>query len=425
MTIDEILQRIVKAHLRTIALCMLIPMAVVGLVEIRTPTTYDAQVRIQTVSSAPASSTEAEGLSSRVLALATTPQLVQTALKLAGEPATAAHSVDVATHRVSAERLGESSVVVLSVLDTDPAVASRTASALADKVVTFMNDGNRRPFNDTLTHVDAQYRAATASRDRLQRDLALTNGLMARKVAEAELANAQQTVNQLADERSSLMLADVNRDHVVALDPTQPTVQPVPSALIPRLALAMLLGLLAGLTIAVVQETLRPRLAGIRVLARLLDVPILGSTGQASASLAGALTLAARRQGVETVVLLGVEDRDEKVARGLLEALPSGWQRETVPTSELEAAQRTGGNGSGGTDARFHGPGATLSTHVRFTDRFGVAPSEELTAGVVVVSSGNSRRSSLDHVQDMVRATRWPVVGVVEVSIRRRWRVAA
>jgi hypothetical protein len=366
MTIDEILQRIVKAHLRTIALCVLIPMAVVGLIEIRTPTTYDAQVRIQTVSSAPASSTEAEGLSSRVLALATTPRLVQTALRFAGEPATSGHSVDV-----------------------------------------------------------TQYRTATATRDRLQRDLALTNGLMARKVAEAELLNAQQTVNQLADERSSLMLADVNRDHVVALDPTQPTVQPVPSALVPRLALAMLLGLLAGLTIAVVQETLRPRLAGIRVLARLLDVPILGSTGQASASLAGALTLAARRQGVETVVLVGVEDRDEKVARGLLEALPSGWQRETVPTSELGAAQRTGGNGSGGPDAGLHGPAATLSTHVRFTDRFGVAPSEELTAGVVVVSSGNSRRSSLDHVQDMVRATRWPVVGVVEVSIRRRWRVAA
>ena len=61
---------------------------------------------------------------------------------------------------------------------------------------------------------------------------------------------------------------------------------------------------------------------------------------------------------------------------------------------------------------------------VRFTDRFGVTPEEEPTAGVVVVSSGTARRDSLDHVQDIVRAMRWPVVGVVEVAPRRGWLVS-
>jgi hypothetical protein len=350
---------------------------------------------------------------------------VQSALRAAGEPADSAHAVDVATHHVTAERLGESSVVVLTVLDSDPAVATRTVSALAAKVVGFMNEGNRGQFDATLADVNRRYAAAKAIRDRLQKDLAVTGGLMARQVAEAELTNAEDALNQLANERSSLVLADVNRDQVVALDPNRPTVQPEPSTLVPRMALAVLLGLLIGLAVAVVLETLRPRTAGIRVLARLLDAPILGSTGQLRASLAGALTLAARRQGVETVVLVGVDEKDEKAARALLESMPSGWQEETLPASALELSRAVDVNGEPlARHRQLSAPGATVSTHVRFTDRYGVAPSEELTAGLVVVSSGNARRSSLDHVQDMVRATRWPVVGVVEVSVRRRWLVA-
>ena len=61
---------------------------------------------------------------------------------------------------------------------------------------------------------------------------------------------------------------------------------------------------------------------------------------------------------------------------------------------------------------------------MRFTDRHGVTPAEELAAGVVVVSSGNARRTNLEDVEDMVRAMRWPVVGVVEFTPHRQWLVA-
>jgi hypothetical protein len=208
---------------------------------------------------------------------------------------------------------------------------------------------------------------------------------------------------------------------VVALDVTRPTVEPVSSNLLPRTALALLLGLLVGLAGAVLLETLRPRMAGIRVVARALDAPILGSTGQLHRSLAGSLTLAARRQGVETLVLVGVDDRDEKVTRMLLESLPSAWNAEEVARDRAAARASLVGNDGSSVDPTTS---VRMSSSVRFTDRFGVAPHEELTAGVVVVSAGNVRRTSLDGIEDMVRAMRWPVVGVVEVTPRRPWLVA-
>ena len=411
MTIDEILRRIVKGHLRTILVCVLVPVAAVALLFIRTPTTYVAQVRLQTTTTAPASSTEADGLSSRVLAIATTPNIVQTSLRDAGEPAGAQHAIDVATHHVTAERLGESSVVVLSVLDRNQDVATRTVGSLATQVSGFMNQGDRQQYDATMAGVEQRLSDARQKRNQLQRDLDHTFDLVARDNVKLQLAGAQQALNQVQDERSSLVVAATDRDNVVAIDATKPTVQPVASDLVPRLALALLLGLLVGLAVAVVLETLRPRMAGIRVLARSFDAPILGSTGQSTDSLAGSLTLAARRQGVETVVLLGVDDRDDRATRGLLESLPHAYQAEEV----REAVPQTGPSGRAGE----HGP--SLSSQVRFTDRMGVTHAEELTAGVVVVSAGSARRTSLDAVEDMVRAMRWPVVGVVEVTPRRTW----
>ena len=419
MTIDEILRRVVKAHLRTILLCLLIPVAVVALIDLRTPTTYVAQVRLQTTSTAPGSSTEAEGLSSRVLAIATTPGIVQNALRDAGEPHGARHAVSVAAHDVTAERLGESSVVVLSVLDENRGVATSTASALATRVVRFMNQGDRQQYDATMADVDTRLADAVARRDRLQTHLTNTDGLVARQNVQSALFAAQQTVNQVQDERTALVVADTGRDNVVALDSGKPTVEPVASSLLPRTALALLLGLLVGLGLAVLQETLKPRIAGIRGLARALDAPILGSTSQLRAALAGSLTLAARRQGVETLVLVGVDEKDEKSTRMLLDSLPSSWEREDAASARQPV--RSAGAGENGKPADMREPSLMMSSQVRFTDRHGVTPAEELAAGVVVVSSGNARRTNLEDVEDMVRAMRWPVVGVVEVTPHRQW----
>jgi capsular polysaccharide biosynthesis protein len=451
MTIDEIMRRIVRAHLNLILACVLLPLIVVILVELRTPPTYVAQVRVQTLSTAPGSSTEADGLSSRLLALATTPEVVREALQDAHQSATAEAALNTSLHRITVERLGESPVVVLSVQGKDEVATARLTSALTGRVVRFMNQGSRDDFERTLAKVKAEEAAALRRRDRLQADLVDTDGLQARDNLQVMLTAAQNDLEAIQNEEASLVLSDVSRDQVTPIDADHPTVDRMSSALLPRSALALLLGLLTGLALAVAQETLRPRIAGIRVLARAMDAPILGSTSQRGASLASAMSLAARRQGVETVVLVGVDDRDQRTVAQLLDGMQSGWKEElsaspTLTRSRVPAFWRTsagddlGGSGlpggahvangaaarPAGGPAEVAGVGASalLSSQVRFTDRYGVTPAEEPTAGVIVVSAGTARRTSLEHVQDLVRAMRWPVVGVVEVTPRRGWLVS-
>lgn len=426
MTIDEILRRIVRAHLNTILICALVPLAIVSLVELRTAPSYTAQVRMQTLSAAPSSSTEADGLSSRVLALATTPTVVQSALRQAGQPASAEDAVKTATHRVTAERLGESSVVVLTVLGDSPSGATRTVAALSQRVASFMNNGSRARFDAALTDIRSRTAEAQDRRDRLQADLTKTYGLQARVNLQTELSAAQNDLDQLLNEQSALNLADVNRDQVVTVDASRPTVDRVASTLLPRAALAVLLGLLVGVALSVVLETLRPRIAGIRVLARTLDAPILGATGDQQGSLVRSMSLAARRQGVETVVLVGVDEKDEKATRQLLHSMQTNRDGAATPADSVTAGQRSGAPGGppvtdGGMPSD---PTLAMFSRVHFTDRFGVTPAEEHTAGVVVISSGTTLRSGLDDVQDVIRAMRWPVVGVVEVTARRSWLVA-
>jgi hypothetical protein len=299
-------------------------------------------------------------------------------------------------------------------------------SELARQIVTFMNKGSRGLFDAAMSEVTSRTAAALRERNRLQAQLLHTDGLQARANVQSLLSGAQLDLDQLRDQLSSLTLSDVNRDQVVAIDSARPTVDRIPSRVIPRTALAWLLGLLVGLAVAVMQETLRPRIAGNRVLARALDAPILGSAGQPRV-LAGSLNLAARRQGVETVVLVGVDERDEKLARQLLESLRSESQEMSLSES-LSSAHLSGASSVASSPDGLSGPDGvgqqhtvTMSSQVRFTDRYGVTPSEEPTAGFVVVSAGTARRTNLEHVEDMVRAMRWPVVGVVEGGPRRGW----
>ncbi len=449
MTIEEILHRIVRAHLVTITVCVLLALSAAVALDARTPTSYLAQVRLQTLSTAPTSPTEADALGSGVLALATSPTLVQGALQDAGLPASQSDAADVAGHRVTARRLGESAIVELAVMDPDPTSAARTVTALAARVVTFMNSANRHEYETQLASIDRRRADASARVGRLQAQLLRARGPRNRGNVTALLGAAQASLTQAESERATLVLSDVNRDVVTPIDTAEPTVEQVPSTLVPRLALALLLGLLLGLTLAVLRETLSPRLAGIRALARALDAPLLGSTGQSSAALANTLTFAARRQGVETLVLVGVDERDEKAAGVLLEAMPRLWSPELIETDAEVAGARPSARPTARPSARptarptvravdhpvaepagapdNAGAGAgqaapvALSWPLRFTNRFGVTSAEERSAGVVVVSAGNAPRADLDAVQDMLRAIRWPVVGIVEVERRAVW----
>jgi capsular polysaccharide biosynthesis protein len=424
MTIEEMVRRIVRAHLALIMLCVLLPLgATVGL-HVKKQPEWLAAARIQVVATAPRSDIEAEGLSSRVLALATTPGLLDSALRTAK---VSRDLSDFAAKHVTADRLGESPVVQISVTDRDAAAAGRIVTALAKQVADFLNKGDRARFDSALADLDQEIATATAHRKRLAAQLRRTVGLTARGNVQADIASADQALSQLSEQRAALVLADATRDEAVVVG-TRADIHEVPSAIIPQSALALLLGLVVGLTAAAILETVRPRVAGPRALARLLEAPLLGRAAQPVATLANAMALAARRHGVEAIVLVGVDKRDkETVGRLLAElarispaslpasapgrnpttAYPSGARPDTGRSHDDKLSERV---------LELDEAAGLAFGNIRFTELSAIRQEDEMTAGVVVLSSGTTLHRRLDDLDDVLKAVRWPVLGVLDVS---------
>ncbi len=317
MTIDEVFARIVRGHLLLLLVCMLIPVGIMVYSTSGTIPQWNASVRIQVDPAPPMSSTEAEGVSSRVLALATTPSLVSEALTTAGvddDPR------EVAENRVTAQRLGESSVVELTVREQNPKTAAAIVSALASRVTTFMNEGDRQRFTQALTELDRQITAAAALRTRLA--VRLDNAPVAKQDRlNSELTTVETTLDNLYQQRATLSVSDATRTRAVVVDADQPDVAKVASTLVPRTALALVLGLVVGLMLAAAVETLRPAVPNARSLSHLLDVPLLGSTAAGERHLHAVVSRAARRHGCDTVILLGAGHQTDAVVPRLVHRL--------------------------------------------------------------------------------------------------------
>ena len=297
-------------------------------------------------------------------------------------------------------------------------------AALAQGVAEFMNQAGQKPFEERAAEVDRQLSAATAQRDKLAAQLSARDGVAGAPTApglQARLQSAQATVDQLSDAKAQLDLAQATRDRVVLVDDQHPTVVPVAPTLVPRMALAVLLGLLAGLSIAALLETLRPRLPGARALARRFDAPVLGSSNQRLPAQINAMTMGARRQGLETVVILGVDRDSQRTAAWLLRSIervdgsdPDGAR--TFAPSYATTSQAEEPAEDPGTPAAPEEDLAALPTTVRFSDLTSVSAAEEMTAGVVVVTSPAPLQSDVEILEDLLRTMRWPVVGILATA---------
>ena len=425
MTLQEIFHRIVRGHLLVIGICMLVPLLAVVVLQQRQQPAWEGSVRIQVVSAAPVSTTEADAVSSRVLALATTPTLVARALAdadLTGD------ATDVAKHQVTASRLGESPVVDVAVTASSPDRARKLASSLVSQVVTFMNNGSRPALDTRIRELNTAINRADSQRRTLTDLIAVTPSVARRQALAIRIQAAQDQVNTLSAQRSALLQTKLSTDQAVVIDGDNPEVREVASSLVPRSALALVLGLIVGLAVAVLMETLSPRLAGIRSLARALGTPVLGRTDESPEVLAATLSMAARRQGVETVVVMGVDERDAISARRLLATMPRPATTPTPAPAPAKTTAKTTGKAPPRVPAGSNGKGRSQrppvsdpfeAVDVRFTSLKDVSSVDERTAGVVVVSDGSAHVRDLYRLQDRLTAVRWPVIGLVQVSHRK------
>ncbi|HZX05366.1 hypothetical protein [Kribbella sp.] len=408
MTLEEMFRRIVRAHLALILVCVLIPIAGAAVLLARRPDPSIASIRLQVIAGAPKSATEAEGMNSRVLAVATTSSLLSTAL----QAAKAVRDVDLyATNNVSAQRIGGSSVVELSVTDNDAGAAGRIVSELAPRVALFMNQGDQSTYRSTVAALTSQIDDATARRDKLVAQLRGIADVTARADLGVQIQSANQLLSELSGQRATLVANNATRDQVVLVS-DQPDIRQEPSSILPELALALLLGLVLGLTAATVLETFRPRVNGIRALARLLQAPVLGKSTEEIGSLRNTMALAARRQGVDAVVLMGADEGDKDTVSTLLFAL-SGMSP--------QPSKQPAGRDDGSPVFDLDDSGLSGFNDVRFTGLSAVTPEDEMTAGVVVVSSGTVLLRRLDDLDDVLKAVRWPVLGIVNGPAQRRF----
>jgi capsular polysaccharide biosynthesis protein len=448
MTIDQVLRRVVRGHAVLIVACVVLSTLAVGLYIEAQPKQWQATTRMQVASTAPGTASEAAALSSQVLAVATTPAVLREAAKTTGLTG----DLDKVAQRVTVERLGESAVVRLSYVGDDRTLADEFVGVLAADVTRLMNSLGRKGVDSALATVDQQMADAQRNRQQVLTQLSDTRGRIARTNVKLALAGVTNNIIALAQQRSSLVVEAAARDRVAVLDGNGPDVQVVSSGLVPRAALGALFGLMLGLALAATAEVLRPRIGGARDLARSLGVPLVGE-GMAPEDLGATLTLAARRRGVETLVLVPAEQRSRQATYQALRILrePAGrvGSRHGVSPRVPGKSRSDTVRYPAAADNTAHGehvdqvdqvdrtdqidqmdqveqaeqaeqvPAGTAMDSpfgkVRFTTMSGLEPGDEFTAGVMVVSATSLRGLDLERLQDVLTVSRWPVVGVLDM----------
>lgn len=407
MTLDELFTRVIRSHFIMIVIIALFPVGLVLALGLAQPRDWSAMVRIQATSAVPTSSTEAEGLSSRVLAIATTPSVVRESMAAAGLKGNA---VTVSEKHIAAQRLGESPVVELTVTDSTGPHAKSLVEELSLRVLRFMNTADRGRFETAVEDVNQRLGDSRAQRDRLVKRMAATPPGDARDRLKDLTTEAGQVASELSSQRASLIMADISRGRAVLVDGNHPTVLRVPTSLAPRAGLALVLGLCLGIATAAAIETLRPKVPDARGLARILDAPMLATTKQEASGLAQTLSLVARRNGLETVVIIAANPAQQASASALARSLSRSPERNRFMDRVMTDGGSSGNGSSTDSDDEWR---------TSFVDLGSLKHRQEVTAGVAVVCAGPVAHEHVEALHDVLRATRWPLIGVMDAG--RSW----
>lgn len=423
-------------HRLLIAICVALPLLVVGLLAARQPTLYSATARVQATDATLGSDTEADSVLNLVRGIATSSDVVHRALHDAGIHGRNASYI--AAHRVTLTRLGSSPVIDLAVLDADPATATKVAGSLAGEVVTFLRDDSQQPQLQTMNQLRAQERSLANQRNQISAQLnAATNADDVRTLS-TQLSNVDQQLTQTsgAVQQLEVTTAAASSAAVIAR-PT--TATQLPSSLVLRLVLAAFGGLVVGLLLAALREMLKPRVADARSAARQLDAPLLGKLSNGSLDPLTTLSVrrAAERAHVTTLAVAG--RRDASTAAALTEQLLLRSLTAAASGSANGSANGSPAGSAGaltnGTAVFGGGPTAgpiSAPTIARLRQDVGAAaPVTALRAvalseigpldlgeviGLLVAVAPRMPAAALTRVRDVAVATGWPIVGVLDAG---------
>jgi capsular polysaccharide biosynthesis protein len=392
------------------------------------PPMYAASTRIVSGNTVPASNAQAQALVSQIQGIATGKTAAASALKNAHITRDVNNFV---TSHVSVAGLGGSQVVDLTVTDRDPRAAATLAKELAEEVVQSINRTGQSGLSTTLNAIDQEIVR-----------LSEQHGAVASQAAahpqneqlQSKLAGLNQVIANFSGDRSRLLIQASTQGLASVLD--QPVVpqQAQSKALAQKLGLAAVLGLVVGILIAAIAETIRPTVPGARRVSRRLGAPTLGQLKRTEMhgeqtpnleNLAMRLRMAANHAEVSTIALIDVNTKYE------LADLAHGLELNLRPPDESLAARADSngrdGDGDGDETMAFGSVMVKGRQLISGHQTLHVYPMSQIkhlgtmsNVGLVVLSGPVSRVSRVMALDDLVTSSGWPILGVVGVPRVRR-----
>jgi capsular polysaccharide biosynthesis protein len=412
MELNDALRRIIGQHWRLLGACLLGGL-ILGLLFAPHGTEYSASARLVLDTPDPVARAQSEAISDTAKAIATSPSLVRAALRTAG--ARRGDPAGFATNHVSVRALGTSGVIELSVTDGDRAVASSVANALASLLIrtrlNVTNGETDRVSTDLgrrTTELSSKISAADDYLNALSLRIAATSNPQSANRLRAKRDAAQRAVDFLGQQRSvleservSLLSAGAQRPSPSIISAATPPLAPQASHRLVYLLLGAVLGLILGVGVAGLIETIRPTLVGGDILAGELDAALLGTlmpgAPRASATDVGArLRLAAEAAQVGNVALVSAGPNiDLHRMAGSLRSSPAA------------GAHIATGNGesSGTPDVHPLRIGAFNPESPPFNNG--------ARSGLVLVSPSALKKTELRDIAYLLKASHLPLLGVI------------
>jgi uncharacterized protein involved in exopolysaccharide biosynthesis len=326
MDLSDVLHRIIVQHWRLVVAAVAVTVTVAALLHLNDSTTYTATARVVLDTQDPETRAESEAIADTARAIATSPALVRRALAGAGlndrDPLDVAREVNVGA-------LGSSAVLQLSVTDKDGRVAAAVANGVAAELIEArlgVTQAHGRELMSNLASqiVDLNHTIAATDQQIDQLNLAYSQASSAAQARtlrgdiDDALRRRDFSVQQrgvLEAQRASLLSADALRPSPKVISEAAPPPDANRSRLWVDIPLGAMLGLVLGIGLAALLETLRPTVVGRELIARELGAPVLGTLSyppsderavEESEDIAVRVRLAAASAGVGKVTLVPV-----------------------------------------------------------------------------------------------------------------------
>jgi len=396
MTIDEAVHRVVRGHWRLILICLVLPVAAVFYLGSTQPVTYEAVGRLQFGTTLASSNVEADAASTRAMGIVTSPGVVEQAL---AEAHLAADPVKFALDHIDVRRVGVSPVIEVAVSQENPNRAALIATSLTNQLLKFSNSGDRQAEIDQVASLDSTIATLTKQRDALIPKL-VRAGPGEQLSLQAQISGIQTTLADDLQQRSNLIVAAASRSSTALLDAVRTPTVPLAKGTKQVAALAALLGLIGGLGLAALLETLRPTLRNPKAISYAVGAPVIGhlalndpqspSRAAAMNHIADRMALLGLRHSSSRAMLLSVRIADQSLAAEIAEALRADGDAET--------------------SHRLHC--AALNGHW-------IEPGDH--PAIVIFSPAKIRARELRPVQELIDSVDWPVLGVVTYDRPRRF----